>query len=98
MFPPSLKLEKKKNPLLDPWDSGLDITLVFKHSFLHSPVLTSGTLFPSRFGSGAAMIEVVAELSRGPVFLAGEALECVVTVTNPLPPTATSASRWGCWY
>ncbi|XP_034823296.1 RAB6A-GEF complex partner protein 2 isoform X2 [Pan paniscus] len=38
------------------------------------------------------MIEVVAELSRGPVFLAGEALECVVTVTNPLPPTATSAS------
>ncbi|XDA72115.1 hypothetical protein R6Z07F_002400 [Ovis aries] len=41
---------------------------------------------------GAAMIEVVAELSRGPVFLAGEALECVVTVTNPLPPTATSAS------
>lgn len=44
------------------------------------------------------MIEVVAELSRGPVFLAGEALECVVTVTNPLPPTATSASRWGCWY
>ncbi|ERE83214.1 putative retrograde Golgi transport protein RGP1 like protein [Cricetulus griseus] len=44
------------------------------------------------FGSGAAMIEVVAELSRGPVFLAGEALECLVTVTNPLPPTATSAS------
>ena len=44
------------------------------------------------------MIEVVAELSRGPVFLAGEALECVVTVTNPLPPTATSASRWGCRY
>ncbi|KAH0503816.1 RAB6A-GEF complex partner protein 2 [Microtus ochrogaster] len=38
------------------------------------------------------MIEVVAELSRGPVFLAGEALECLVTVTNPLPPTATSAS------
>lgn len=38
------------------------------------------------------MIEVVAELSRGPVFLAGEALECMVTVTNPLPPTATSAS------
>ncbi|XP_068945235.1 RAB6A-GEF complex partner protein 2 isoform X2 [Petaurus breviceps papuanus] len=38
------------------------------------------------------MIEVVAELSRGPVFLAGEALECVVTVTNPLSPTATSAS------
>lgn len=44
------------------------------------------------------MIEVVAELSRGPVFLAGEALECLVTVTNPLPPTATSASRWGCCY
>ncbi|XP_001518701.3 RAB6A-GEF complex partner protein 2 [Ornithorhynchus anatinus] len=38
------------------------------------------------------MIEVVASLSRGPVFLAGEALECVVTVTNPLSPTATSAS------
>ncbi|KAM7093402.1 RAB6A-GEF complex partner protein 2 isoform 1-T1 [Molossus nigricans] len=45
-----------------------------------------------RSDTGAAMIEVVAELSRGPVFLAGEALECVVTVTNPLPPTATSAS------
>ncbi|XP_027695317.1 RAB6A-GEF complex partner protein 2 isoform X3 [Vombatus ursinus] len=40
----------------------------------------------------ATMIELVAELSRGPVFLAGEALECVVTVTNPLSPTATSAS------
>ncbi|XP_024905515.1 RAB6A-GEF complex partner protein 2 isoform X1 [Pteropus alecto] len=46
----------------------------------------------ARSDSRAAMIEVVAELSRGPVFLAGEALECVVTVTNPLPPTATSAS------
>uniref|UniRef100_A0A4X2M0U0 RGP1 homolog, RAB6A GEF complex partner 1 n=1 Tax=Vombatus ursinus TaxID=29139 RepID=A0A4X2M0U0_VOMUR len=38
------------------------------------------------------MIELVAELSRGPVFLAGEALECVVTVTNSLFPMATSAS------
>ncbi|XP_024618725.1 RAB6A-GEF complex partner protein 2 isoform X1 [Neophocaena asiaeorientalis asiaeorientalis] len=47
---------------------------------------------PAGSDSGAAMIEVVAELSRGPVFLAGETLECVVTVTNPLPPTATSAS------
>uniref|UniRef100_S4RA50 GP1 homolog, RAB6A GEF complex partner 1 n=1 Tax=Petromyzon marinus TaxID=7757 RepID=S4RA50_PETMA len=29
------------------------------------------------------MIEMVAELTRGPVFLAGEVLECVVTFTNP---------------
>ncbi|XP_060119511.1 RAB6A-GEF complex partner protein 2 [Heteronotia binoei] len=39
------------------------------------------------------MIEVAAALLRGgPVFLAGEALECLVTLRNPLPPDATSAS------
>ncbi|XP_072269738.1 RAB6A-GEF complex partner protein 2 [Pyxicephalus adspersus] len=38
------------------------------------------------------MIEVVAKLLRGPVFLAGEALECIVTFTNPLSALSTSAS------
>ncbi|XP_062984444.1 RAB6A-GEF complex partner protein 2 [Elgaria multicarinata webbii] len=38
------------------------------------------------------MIEVSAALLRGAVFLAGEALECFVTLRNPLPPDATSAS------
>nr|XP_060617088.1 RAB6A-GEF complex partner protein 2 [Anolis sagrei ordinatus] len=38
------------------------------------------------------MIEVSAWLVRGAVFLAGEALECLVTLRNPLPPDATSAS------
>ncbi|KAL7989142.1 hypothetical protein Chor_008061 [Crotalus horridus] len=38
------------------------------------------------------MIEVLASLQRGAAFLAGEALECVVTLRNPLPPDATSAS------
>ncbi|XP_053304889.1 RAB6A-GEF complex partner protein 2 [Spea bombifrons] len=38
------------------------------------------------------MIEVVAKLIRGPVFLAGEVLECAVTFTNPLSATSTSAS------
>ncbi|KAM3910336.1 RAB6A-GEF complex partner protein 2 isoform 1-T2 [Leptodactylus fuscus] len=38
------------------------------------------------------MIEVVAKLLRGPVFLAGEVLECVVTFTNPLSALSTSAS------
>ncbi|XP_054842574.1 RAB6A-GEF complex partner protein 2 isoform X1 [Eublepharis macularius] len=38
------------------------------------------------------MIEVQAALLRGPAFLAGEALECLVTLRNPLPPDATSAS------
>ncbi|XP_058028506.1 RAB6A-GEF complex partner protein 2 isoform X4 [Ahaetulla prasina] len=38
------------------------------------------------------MIEVSASLLRGAVFLAGEALECLVTLRNPLPPDATSAS------
>ncbi|XP_048359552.1 RAB6A-GEF complex partner protein 2 isoform X1 [Sphaerodactylus townsendi] len=39
------------------------------------------------------MIEVCAALLRGgPAFLAGEALECLVTLRNPLPPDATSAS------
>ncbi|XP_068109504.1 RAB6A-GEF complex partner protein 2 [Hyperolius riggenbachi] len=38
------------------------------------------------------MIEVVAKLVRGPVFLAGEVLECVVTFTNPLSALSTSAS------
>ncbi|XP_029439049.1 RAB6A-GEF complex partner protein 2 isoform X3 [Rhinatrema bivittatum] len=40
----------------------------------------------------AAMIEVVAKLVRGPVFLAGEMLECFVTFTNPLSSFSTSAS------
>ncbi|CAI9585791.1 unnamed protein product [Staurois parvus] len=38
------------------------------------------------------MIEVVAKLVRGPVFLAGEPLECIVTFTNPLSALSTSAS------
>ncbi|KAG8431058.1 hypothetical protein GDO86_019485 [Hymenochirus boettgeri] len=38
------------------------------------------------------MIEVVAKLVRGPVFLAGEVLECVVTFTNPLSALSTSAT------
>ncbi|KAM6229933.1 RAB6A-GEF complex partner protein 2 isoform 2-T2 [Porphyrio hochstetteri] len=38
------------------------------------------------------MIEVVAKLGRGPVFLAGEMLECVITFTNPLSASSTSAS------
>lgn len=38
------------------------------------------------------MIEVVAKLVRGPVILAGEALECIVTFTNPLSALSTSAS------
>lgn len=41
------------------------------------------------------MIEVVAKLGRGPVFLAGEMLECVITFTNPLSASSTSASRYG---
>lgn len=42
-----------------------------------------------------AMIEVLAKLGRGPVFLAGEVLECVITFTNPLSASSTSASRYG---
>ncbi|NXE55431.1 RGP1 protein, partial [Casuarius casuarius] len=38
------------------------------------------------------MIEVLAKLGRGPVFLAGEMLECVITFTNPLSASSTSAS------
>ncbi|NWV62600.1 RGP1 protein, partial [Malurus elegans] len=38
------------------------------------------------------MIEVLAKLGRGPVFLAGEVLECVITFTNPLSASSTSAS------
>ncbi|XP_069061808.1 RAB6A-GEF complex partner protein 2 isoform X3 [Pleurodeles waltl] len=38
------------------------------------------------------MIEVVAKLVRGPVFLAGEVLECVITFTNPLSALSTSAT------
>ncbi|XP_037757820.1 RAB6A-GEF complex partner protein 2 [Chelonia mydas] len=38
------------------------------------------------------MIEVLAQLSRGPVFLAGEMLECAIVFTNPLSATSTSAS------
>uniref|UniRef100_A0A8C1IUX1 GP1 homolog, RAB6A GEF complex partner 1 n=1 Tax=Cyprinus carpio TaxID=7962 RepID=A0A8C1IUX1_CYPCA len=38
------------------------------------------------------MIEVVASMARGPVFLAGEALECLITFTNPMSHLSTSAS------
>ncbi|XP_035282075.1 RAB6A-GEF complex partner protein 2 isoform X1 [Anguilla anguilla] len=38
------------------------------------------------------MIEVVASMSRGPVFLAGELLECLITFTNPMSHLSTSAS------
>uniref|UniRef100_H3AZI7 RGP1 homolog, RAB6A GEF complex partner 1 n=1 Tax=Latimeria chalumnae TaxID=7897 RepID=H3AZI7_LATCH len=38
------------------------------------------------------MIEVTAKLSRGHVYLAGEALECVITFINPLSTRSTSAS------
>ncbi|MEQ2248855.1 hypothetical protein ILYODFUR_023263 [Ilyodon furcidens] len=39
------------------------------------------------------MIEVVASMARGPVFLAGELLECLITFTNPMSHLSTSASR-----
>ncbi|XP_043934503.1 RAB6A-GEF complex partner protein 2 [Protopterus annectens] len=38
------------------------------------------------------MIEVAAKLTRGPVFLAGEVLECIITFTNPMSMRSTSAS------
>ncbi|XP_047241727.1 RAB6A-GEF complex partner protein 2 isoform X3 [Girardinichthys multiradiatus] len=38
------------------------------------------------------MIEVVASMARGPVFLAGELLECLITFTNPMSHLSTSAS------
>lgn len=39
------------------------------------------------------MIEVVASMARGPVFLAGELMECLITFTNPMSHLSTSASR-----
>ncbi|XP_012687926.1 RAB6A-GEF complex partner protein 2 [Clupea harengus] len=38
------------------------------------------------------MIEVVASMARGPVFLTGEPLECLITFTNPMSHLSTSAS------
>ncbi|KAM8899142.1 RAB6A-GEF complex partner protein 2 [Spinachia spinachia] len=38
------------------------------------------------------MIEVVASMARGPVFLSGELLECLITFTNPMSHLSTSAS------
>uniref|UniRef100_A0A8C2X0S7 GP1 homolog, RAB6A GEF complex partner 1 n=1 Tax=Cyclopterus lumpus TaxID=8103 RepID=A0A8C2X0S7_CYCLU len=38
------------------------------------------------------MIEVVASMARGPVFLAGELMECLITFTNPMSHLSTSAS------
>lgn len=40
------------------------------------------------------MIEVVASMARGPVFLAGELMECLITFTNPMSHLSTSASRY----
>ncbi|KAK6323315.1 hypothetical protein J4Q44_G00056540 [Coregonus suidteri] len=40
----------------------------------------------------AKMIEVVASMARGPVFLAGEMMECLITFTNPMSHLSTSAS------
>lgn len=38
------------------------------------------------------MIEVLACMSRGPVFLAGELMECLITFTNPMSHLSTSAT------
>ncbi|KAM6949312.1 RAB6A-GEF complex partner protein 2 isoform 2-T2 [Aplochiton taeniatus] len=38
------------------------------------------------------MIEVVASMARGPVFLAGEVVECLITFTNPMSHLSTSVS------
>uniref|UniRef100_A0A3Q2XV12 GP1 homolog, RAB6A GEF complex partner 1 n=1 Tax=Hippocampus comes TaxID=109280 RepID=A0A3Q2XV12_HIPCM len=38
------------------------------------------------------MIEVVASMARGPVFLAGELMECLITFRNPMSHVSTSAS------
>ncbi|XP_061817011.1 RAB6A-GEF complex partner protein 2 [Nerophis lumbriciformis] len=38
------------------------------------------------------MIEVVASMARGPVFLAGELMECLITFRNPMSHFSTSAS------
>uniref|UniRef100_A0A8C6UFS5 GP1 homolog, RAB6A GEF complex partner 1 n=1 Tax=Neogobius melanostomus TaxID=47308 RepID=A0A8C6UFS5_9GOBI len=38
------------------------------------------------------MIEVVASMARGPVFLAGELMECLITFTNPMSHLSTSAT------
>ncbi|TRY87671.1 hypothetical protein DNTS_013618 [Danionella cerebrum] len=38
------------------------------------------------------MIDVVASMARGSVFLAGEVLECLITFTNPMSHLSTSAS------
>ncbi|XP_061620412.1 RAB6A-GEF complex partner protein 2 [Phyllopteryx taeniolatus] len=38
------------------------------------------------------MIEVVASMARGPVFLAGELMECLITFRNPMTHFSTSAS------
>lgn len=38
------------------------------------------------------MIEVVASMARGPVFLAGELMECLITFTNPISHLSTSAT------
>uniref|UniRef100_A0A4W5KUQ9 GP1 homolog, RAB6A GEF complex partner 1 n=1 Tax=Hucho hucho TaxID=62062 RepID=A0A4W5KUQ9_9TELE len=38
------------------------------------------------------MVEVVASMARGPVFLAGEMMECLITFSNPMSHLSTSAS------
>lgn len=38
------------------------------------------------------MIEVMASMSRGPVFLAGELMECLIKFTNPMSHLSTSAT------
>ncbi|CAL8325711.1 unnamed protein product [Lota lota] len=38
------------------------------------------------------MIEVVASMARGPVLLAGEVMECLITFTNPMSHLSTSAT------
>uniref|UniRef100_A0AAV2KRU1 RGP1 n=1 Tax=Knipowitschia caucasica TaxID=637954 RepID=A0AAV2KRU1_KNICA len=43
-------------------------------------------------GLFAKMIEVVATTARGPVFLAGELMECLITFTNPMSHLSTSAT------
>lgn len=45
------------------------------------------------FLAPSQMIEVVASMARGPVFLAGELMECLITFRNPMSHLSTSASR-----
>lgn len=75
--------------------SGLAVVLSLCNNSIYTlfPLLWGYRVFTLQPCCLLQMIEVVASMARGPVFLAGELMECLITFTNPMSHLSTSATR-----